>query len=207
MKKLSAILVALVLVAATAVTAFAAGINSSEQAVLDKLSSTVTMQGNQMRISQEFVNQAENYFNTIEMTEQESKDIIAVLDEGNKYLENSGASDFKSLSYDQKEVVLGYGQKAVGVIGMTMSYDPNTRTITVTDPKGNAAFSVSEANYLVPAGGSSGASSGNSSNSGSVIKTTGSDVNYFGFIALGAAAVLLVAGGAMFVVKTKKERA
>ena len=207
MKKLSAILVALVLVAATAVTAFAAGINSSEQAVLDKLNGTVTMQGNQMRISQEFVNQAENYFNTIEMTEQESKDIIAVLDEGNNYLANSGAADFKSLSYDQKQVLLGYGQKAVGVIGMSMSYDPATRTITVTDPNGNAAFSVSEANYLVPAGGSSSGSSGNSSNSGSVIKTTGSDVNYFGFIALGAAAVLLVAGGAMFVVKTKKERA
>lgn len=207
MKKLSAILVALVLVAATAVTAFAAGINSSEQAVLDKLSSTVTMQGNQMRISQEFVNQAENYFNTIEMTEQESKDIIAVIDEGNNFLANSGAADFKSLSYDQKQVLLGYGQKAVGVIGMTMSYDPTTRTITVTDPNGSVAFSVSEANYLVPAGGSSSGSSGSSSSNGSVIKTTGADVNYFGFIALGAAAVLLVAGGAMFVVKTKKERA
>lgn len=203
MKKLSAILVALVLVAATAVTAFAAGINSSEQAVLDKLSSTVTMQGNQMRISQEFVNQAENYFNTIEMTEQESKDIIAILDEGMNFLANSGAADFKSLSYDQKQVLLGYGQKAVGVIDMSMSYDPTTRTITVKDPSGNVAFSVSEANYLVPASGSS----SGTSNSGSVIKTTGSDVNYFGFIALGVAAVVLVAGGAMFVVKTKKERA
>ena len=207
MKKLSAIFVALLLVAATAVTAFAAGINSSEQAVLDKLNGTVTMQGNEMRISQEFVNQAENYFNTIEMTEQESKDIIAIIDEGNSFLVNSGASDFKSLSYDQKQVLLGYGQKAVGVIGMTMSYDSTTRTITVTDPNGNVAFSVSEANYLVPANGSSSGSSGNSSNSGSVIKTTGSDVNYFGFIALGTAAVVLVAGGAMFVVKTKKERA
>ena len=207
MKKLSAIFVALLLVAATAVTAFAAGINSSEQAVLDKLNGTVTMQGNEMRISQEFVNQAENYFNTIEMTEQESKDIIAIIDEGNSFLVNSGASDFKSLSYDQKQVLLGYGQKAVGVIGMTMSYDSTTRTITVTDPNGNVAFSVSEANYLVPANGSSSGSSGNSSNSGSVIKTTGSDVNYFGFIALGAVAVVLVAGGAMFVVKTKKERA
>lgn len=207
MKKLSAIFVALLLVAATAVTAFAAGINSSEQAVLDELNGTVTMQGNEMRISQEFVNQAENYFNTIEMTEQESKDIIAIIDEGNSFLVNSGASDFKSLSYDQKQVLLGYGQKAVGVIGMTMSYDSTTRTITVTDPNGNVAFSVSEANYLVPANGSSSGSSGNSSNSGSVIKTTGSDVNYFGFIALGAAAVVLVAGGAMFVVKTKKERA
>lgn len=207
MKKLSAILVALILVAATAVTAFAAGINSSEQAVLDKLNGTVNMQGNQMRISQEFVNQAENYFNTIEMTEQESKDIIAIVDEGNKYLENCGASDFKSLSFEQKKVVLGYGQKAVGVIDMTMSYDSATRTITVTDPKGNVAFSVSEAKYLVPAKGSSSNSSSNTSNSGSVIKTTGSDVNYFGFIVLGAAAVVLVAGGAMFVVKTKKERA
>ena len=86
MKKLSAILVALVLVAATAVTAFAAGINSSEQAVLDELKTSVAMKGGEMVIPTEYVNQAENYFNTIDMTEAQSNDIIAIIKEGKSYL-------------------------------------------------------------------------------------------------------------------------
>lgn len=195
MKKLSAIFVALLLVAATAVTAFAAGINSSEQAVLDKLNGTVTMQGNEMRISQEFVNQAENYFNTIDMTEAQSKDIIAVIKDGKNFLANSGASNISDLSFAQKQELLAYGEKAVAVLDMTMSFDKTTKKITILDPKGEVAFSAA------PTLSKTGAVSENP------INTTGSDVNYFGFIALGTVAVVLVAGGAMFVVKTKKERA
>ena len=51
MKKLSAIFIALVLAATTAVTAFAAGINSNEQAVLDELKTSVTMKDGEMYIS------------------------------------------------------------------------------------------------------------------------------------------------------------
>ena len=78
---------------------------------------------------------------------------------------------------------------------MTMSYDKTTKKLTILDPNGEVAFSAT------PSLAATGAVSENP------IKTTGSDVNYFGFIALGAAAVVLVAGGTMFVVKTKKERA
>ena len=195
MKKISAIFVALILVAATAVTAFAAGINSSEQAVLDELKTSVAMKDGEMVIPTEYVNQAENYFNTIEMTEAQSKDIIAVIKDGKNFLANSGASNISGLTFAQKQELLAYGQKAVAVLDMTMSYDKTTRKITVLDPNGKVAFSAT------PSLSKTGAVTENP------IKTTGSDVNYFGFIALGAAAVVLVAGGSMFVVKTKKERA
>lgn len=195
MKKLSAILVALVLVAATAVTAFAAGINSSEQAVLDELKTSVAMKGGEMVIPTEYVNQAENYFNTIEMTDAQSSSIIAVIKEGKTFLANSGASNISDLTFAQKQELLGYGEKAVAVLDMKMSYDKTARKITILDPKGEVVFSAT------PSLTKSGAVSENP------IKTTGSDVNYFGFIALGVAAVVLVAGGTMFVVKTKKERA
>lgn len=195
MKKLSAILVALVLVAATAVTAFAAGINSSEQAVLDELKTSVAMKGGEMVIPTEYVNQAENYFNTIEMTDAQSSSIIAVIKEGKTFLANSGASNISDLTFAQKQELLGYGEKAVAVLDMKMSYDKTARKITILDPKGEVVFGAT------PSLTKSGAVSENP------IKTTGSDVNYFGFIALGVAAVVLVAGGTMFVVKTKKERA
>lgn len=195
MKKLSAVLVALVLVAFTAVTAFAAGINSSEQAVLDELKTSVAMKDEKMVIPTEYVNQAENYFNTIEMTEAESKDIIAILKEGEKFLENSGAANIKDLTFDQKKELLAYGERVVGVIDMTMSYDKTTRKLTILAPDGKVAFCAEP--YLTKDGAVE----------ENPIKTTGSDVNYFGFIVLGAVAVVLVAGGTIFAVKTKKERA
>ncbi|MEE1105603.1 MAG: hypothetical protein UH083_06565, partial [Ruminococcus sp.] len=63
MKKVSVILAALLLVAVSVVSAFAAGINDSEQKVLDELKTSVKMQGTDMYWPDSCVNQAENYFN------------------------------------------------------------------------------------------------------------------------------------------------
>lgn len=193
MKKLSAILVALVLAATTAVTAFAAGINSNEQAVLDELKTSVTMKDGEMYIPTEYVNQAENYFNTIEMTTEEKDSILAVVKEGKTFLTNSGASNISDLTLDQKRELLAYGEKVVAVIDMTMTYDKTTRKLTIYDPNGNVAFSA------VPQLTTDGKVAENP------IKTTGAESNSFGFIALGAAAVLLVAGGSVYLLKSKKE--
>ena len=195
MKKLSAILVALLLVAAAAFSAFAAGINSSEQAVLDELKASVSMKDGEMVIPTEYVNQAESYFNTIEMTEAQSKDIIAVIKDGKNFLADLGVSNISGLSFAQKQELLAYGEKAVAVLDMTMSYDKTTKKLTILDPNGEVAFSAT------PSLTKTGAVTENP------IKTTGADVNYFGFIALGVAVAVIVAGGTMFVVKTKKERA
>ena len=67
MKKLSAIFVALLLVAVSAVSAFAAGINDNEQKVLDELKTSVKMQGTEMYLPEAYVNQAENFFNTLKI--------------------------------------------------------------------------------------------------------------------------------------------
>lgn len=197
MKKLSAFLLALILVFATMVSAFAAGINSSEQAVIDKLSESVTMNGVEMVCPSEFVNQAENYFNTIDMTEEESAEIIAIIDEGQNYLESTGASNISYLTLDQKQVLLDYGQEVVGVIGMTATYDKSTKILTICDPNGDVAFSSQPT--LVPAG-----SAGNSGNSG-VIKTTGAEADFSGFAVAGVAVALVFAGSAVYFVKSKKE--
>ena len=193
MKKLSAIFIALVLAATTAVTAFAAGINSNEQAVLDELKTSVTMKDGEMYIPTEYVNQAENYYNTIDMTAEEKDAIIAILKDGENFLEKSGASNISDLTFDQKKELLAYGEKVVAIIDMTMSYDKVTRKLTIYDPDGNVAFSA------VPHLTSDGKVDENP------IKTTGADSNSFGFIALGATAFLLVAGGAVYLLKSKKE--
>ena len=155
MKKLSAMLVAFILVAATAFTAFAAGINDSEQAVLNELKTSVKMNGSEMVIPSEFVNQAENYFNTIDMTADESSQIVAVLKKGESFLENSGASNIADLTFAQKQTL--------------------TKAGSVQD--------------------------------NSVIKTTGAEADFSGIIAVSAVAFVMVAGGAFYLAKSKKERA
>lgn len=194
MKKLSTMIIAVILVAVSAVSVFAAGINSNEQAVLDELKTSVTMKGGEMIIPAEYVNQAENYFNTIEMTAEQSADIIAIIKDGKSFLEKSGASNIADLSFAQKQTLLSYGEKAVAVLGMTMSYDKTSKSLTISAPNGSVAFTA------VPKLTASGQIT-----NGDVIKTTGANANFIGFVVLGAVAVLFVAGGALYLVKTKKE--
>ena len=196
MKKLSAILISLILVTVASVSVFAAdGINSYEQAVLDELKTSVTMADGEMFIPTEFVNQAENYFNTIEMTEQESKDILKWIKDGKNFLENSGASNFSDLSYEQKTELLNtYGKGITGGLDMTMTYNKSDRKLTICDSEGNVVFSA------VPLLSQTGEIS-----DGDIIKTTGADVSFFGFIVAGVALTLVIAGGAFYLIKTKKE--
>ena len=193
MKKLSAMLVAFILVAATAFTAFAAGINDSEQAVLNELKTSVKMNGSEMVIPSEFVNQAENYFNTIDMTADESSQIVAVLKKGESFLENSGASNIADLTFAQKQTLLSYGKEVVGVLDMTMS---SSKKLTIYGKDGKVAFSA------VPTLTKAGSVQDNS-----VIKTTGAEADFSGIIAVSAVAFVMVAGGAFYLAKSKKERA
>lgn len=182
MKKLSTMIIAVILVAVSAVSVFAAGINSSEQAVLDELQTSV----NGMTIPAQYINQAENYFNTVDMTKEESDQIIAAIKEGKAYLESTGVTAISQLTADQKQAMMGYANKAAGVLGLSLSYSKGNLTVTSSSSNGNASGSTIGTN-------------------GNVIKTTGANANFIGFVVLGAVAVLFVAGGALYLVKTKKE--
>ena len=143
MKKLSAILASATVIAMASVPAFAAGINSAEQAVLDKLSEVNTSyNGGFITNADEMLNQAENYFNTIDMTDAESKEIIADINDAVDYLKSQGASTVKDLNKAQKQELFTYGQKAANVVGVTVSYDKATRTVSATDKNGNAIVST-----------------------------------------------------------------
>lgn len=196
MKKITSILVALMLVAVASVSAFAAGINSSEQAVIDYLNGTITMKNGEMKIPAEFINSMENYFNTIEMTEEESASIIAVLKEGMTFAANTGAANISGMSVAQKNELLDYGKKAVAVLGMTMSYDKSSKTLYIYDADGKTVFTGVPTFVAVD---------GNGNGDSGVIKTTGADVNVAGIATVAGIAVLLVAAGAVYFVKVKKE--
>ena len=190
MKKLSAILASATVIAMASVPAFAAGINSAEQAVLDKLSEVNTN-------ADEMLNQAENYFNTIDMTDAESKEIIADINDAVDYLKSQGASTVKDLNKAQKQELFTYGQKAANVIGVTVSYDKATKTVSATDKNGNAIVSTKVTTD----------SKGNTTTTSNAIATTGANVNTFAVATVAGAAVALAAGATVVLSVKKRERA
>lgn len=100
MKKFAAVLLAMILVVALAVSVSAAGINESEQKVLDELSSKVEIGNGYYMIPTEYVNQAENYFNTIDMTPQQADEIIGYIQQGEKIMIDNAATSFNMLTYE-----------------------------------------------------------------------------------------------------------
>ena len=116
-------------------------------------------------------------FNTIDMTADESSQIVAVLKKGESFLENSGASNIADLTFAQKQTLLSYGKEVVGVLGMTMSYDTSSKKLTIYGKDGKVAFSA------VPTLTKAGSVQDNS-----VIKTTGAEADFSGIIAVSAVA-------------------
>ena len=201
MKKLSAIIVALLLVAASAVSAFAAGINDNEQKVLDELKTSVKMQGTEMYLPEAYVNQAENFFNTIDMTADQADQILAVIKTGKTQLEATGAKNIGDCTTAQKKELMTTVRNVMAPVNGTASYDKTTGEITLKSESGEVIFKAVPT--LVEKGGNSGKDVNGKTTDGGVVKTTGASANVMTFVIIGAAAVLVIAGGAFFVIKKR----
>ena len=201
MKKLSAIVVAILLVAVSAVSAFAAGINDNEQKVLTELKTSVKMQGTDMYWPDSFVNQAENYFNTIDMTADQADQILAVIKTGKTQLEATGAKNIGDCTTAQKKELMTTVRNVMAPVNGTASYDKTTGEITLKSESGEVIFKAVPT--LVEKGGNSGKDVNGKTTDGGVVKTTGASANVMTFVIIGAAAVLVIAGGAFFVIKKR----
>ena len=140
MKKISAIIVALLIVAISAVTAFAAGINDNEQKVLDELKTSVEMQGVEMNWPAAYVNQAENYFNTIDMTSDQAEQIIAVIRSGKTQLESTGAKNIAECTAEQKKELMSSLTKVMEPVNGTASFDNVSGEVALKSESGEVIF-------------------------------------------------------------------
>ena len=201
MKKLSAIFVALLLVAVSAVSAFAAGINDNEQKVLDELKTSVKMQGTEMYLPEAYVNQAENFFNTIDMTADQADQILAVIKTGKTQLEATGAKNIADCTTAQKKELMTTLKNVMAPLNGTASYDKTTGEITLKSESGEVIFKAVPT--LVEKGSSKGEDVNGKTTDGGVVKTTGASANTMTFVIIGVAAVLVIAGGAFFVIKKR----
>ena len=199
MKKLSAIIIALLLVAVSAVSAFAAGINDNEKKVLDELKTSVKMQGTDMYWPDSYVNQAENYFNTIDLTGDQADQIISVIKSGKTQLEATGAKNIADLTNAQKKELFTTLGKVMAPVNGTASHDKDE--ITLKDANGEVIFKAVPT--LVSKDGGKSVDVNGKTTDGGVIKTTGASANTVVFVVVGAAVLLALAGGVFFVIKKR----
>ena len=199
MKKISAIIVALLIVAISAVTAFAAGINDNEQKVLDELKTSVEMQGVEMNWPAAYVNQAENYFNTIDMTSDQAEQIIAVIRSGKTQLESTGAKNIAECTAEQKKELMSSLTKVMEPVNGTASFDNVSGEVALKSESGEVIFKAVPT--LVAKDGGKSVDVNGKTTDGGVIKITGASADMLSFILIGAAAVSVIAGGVFFAVR------
>ena len=240
MRKIASLLVAAALVGTVSVSAMAADINEAEQAVLNELNGSVIMKGQKLVISEEYKNQAKNYFNTIDMTQEQSDNIVAELQKAEQLITEQGsdAGNIPEMLYAKKRELLTLGQNMAGEVGLTMSWNAATKEIIIADADSTVLFQgkpvlVTEQTETptgttptgttptgTPGGNSgSGTTGGNTSGGttsggttgkiadGNAVKTTGAGVDTSAVAGASAVAVLAAAAGAVYAVKSRKERA
>jgi hypothetical protein len=195
MKRVFAIVVSAVLIALSSVSAFAAGINQYEQQVLDELATTVQLSNGVAAVPEEYINQARNYFNTIDLTASQAFEIIALIEEGKSIIADSGAATLSDLTDDQKSQVLDKVDKIMDIVNLTFTYDKASSTYTATDSENDVAFSASP----------SVSEDGTWTDKG-VVKTTGASVDYTALAVTGCVVALVAVSSAVVVIKNKKER-
>ena len=163
-KLLSAILVVLILSASLVVSVSAAGdINSAEQAILDLLDKHVVVGDSHVEIPTEYINQAKAYFMTVDITEAQSKEVIANLNDGialaTKALndakkEGKTITNLKQLPHNIREAILEDGQKACAAVELNLTYVPSKHNVLIKEQatgktvfEDTAAIKVTGANY------------------------------------------------------------
>ena len=194
MKKFVCVLFAIALIAALAMTAFAAtGINDYEQKVLDKLATShvIGENGWDFSVPQEYINSAKNYFaGDGDMTEAEMEKILDYIDQGMKIVKKEADSQgFDGETYNlanmgdtARSEVLNLGKAACAEVDLQLTYVPKDNQVVIT-PVGSQTPVFESA---------------------PVVKTTGEDFAVTTNAIIAAViAVLAIGAGAMFVVSKK----
>ncbi len=178
MKKLSSILISLLLIIISCFSVFAAGINSAEQSVLNNMRTPANMNGKKVYVPSSYINQAEAHFNTIDMTQSQADKINGIISAGRAFLESTGKSNIKELSSSQKQTLLSYASQAAGVLKLTAVAGSDENRIKITTKGGTVI--VDESNNIIKTTGFS-----------SLTLTTAAGSVFFAAL-ISASAVLLV---------------
>ena len=191
LKVLSAAMLAAVVAVGATTSAFAAAeenkINAAEQKVLDALGGTVNMNGTQKTNKVQWINQANDCFTKVDMTDDQATQVIAKIDELKKYLEGLKKSSIDEMTDAEVEGAVKIANEAAGIVKAKLTFDRKAKTVSYV-LEGNKKDESSKA---TPAGDNP-------------IKTTGLDVP--GVTAVAGIAVLAVSAAGIYVISTSKKK-
>ncbi len=152
MKKIIALIAVVALAALSCIPAFAAGINSAEQSVLNNMRTPSNMNGNAVYVPDSYINQAEANFNTIDMTQAQADEINGYINAGRSYLESTKRSSYGELSADEVKTFLGYARAAAGVLDLSAGAGSDlTKGVKIINKSGDVV--IDESGNVVKATG------------------------------------------------------
>lgn len=142
MKKIIAILVAVLTICACAFSASAAtGISADEKKIINALSQNITMaSGKVVALPDKYINQAEDYLTKAELTSDQITSILGYIKNAQNAVKASKAQSLSVAEENVKKEVVKEAQAAAAVINATLSVS----STPVTDNKGQVT-----ANYTV----------------------------------------------------------
>ena len=142
MKKIIAILVAVLTICACAFSASAAtGISADEKKIVNALSQKITMaSGKVVALPDKYINQAEDYLTKAELTSDQITSILGYIKNAQNAVKASKAQSLSVAEESVKKEVVKEAQAAAAVINATLSVS----STPVTDNKGQVT-----ANYTV----------------------------------------------------------
>ena len=183
MKKFVSIISVMLIIFASFITAFAAGINANEQSVLNQMRTPANMQGNMVYVPSSYVNQAEAHFNTIDMTSAQASKINSIISQGRSFLEGTGKSSINKLTGSEKKTIANYASQAAAVLNLSATAGSDGTQVKVIDKSGNTIID----------------------DSGAVIKTTGAvNKDFSAPIMIGFVLVSAVCCGLLMISKKAK---
>ena len=182
MKRIIAIALAIVIACFSTAVVFAAGINSSEASVLGNMRTPANMNGNSVYVPSSYINQAESYFNTIDMTSDQANRINSIINQGRSFLEGTGKSSIKELSASERKTLLNYASAAAKVLNVSAAAGSDGKNIKIITKDGRTIVDDST----------------------KVIKPTGAEINFSVYIGVLAVAVLAFVCSAGVILSRKK---
>jgi hypothetical protein len=133
MKKALLMVMCILLIAAAFHTVSAAGLDANKQKVVDALKSSITVNGKEVTLPADLLNQAENYLkrDDVTITSAQADSIVDYVESALDLVKNSGATTISGLSASEKTELLSIINDAAAVADLTVVTDFSKNTISV----------------------------------------------------------------------------
>lgn len=133
MKKIISVVVCIILAAAVALNASAAGLDASKQKIMDALKSSFKVDGKIVSLPDDILTQAENYLkrDDVTITASQADSIVRQVNEAAEIVKAAGATKIADLKAADKTAILGKIQKAAEVVNLTVAVDSSKNVISI----------------------------------------------------------------------------